>query len=259
MPKKNVVPWNVMIIGYLKGRHPGHGLKLFREMEKLDVPRIATTMVSVISSCAQLGCIELGNCVRSLIMNQGLQSNLRRKNALMHIHSKCRVVETARSLFDSISLRDQISWNVMICRYTHTNHHKAALALFRQLQLFDVEPNEVTFLNVLLAMAYLGALDLCKWIHIYVEKSICESNSCRDTTSVALSTNFIQRNFLREYDSEKKQGSMIEIRKINMVYVYDELVESIAQISNGDAAIERVIGLSATLNSVFHSDARSGF
>nr|UPT48958.1 pentatricopeptide repeat protein AaPPR1195 [Agave angustifolia] len=44
------------------------------------------------------------------------------------------------------------------------------------------EPNEVTFLNVLPAIAYLGALDIGKWIYAYIDKNMKEEGSSSDSS-----------------------------------------------------------------------------
>ncbi|XP_068653468.1 pentatricopeptide repeat-containing protein At1g08070, chloroplastic [Aristolochia californica] len=235
MPVKDVVAWNAMISGYAQSGLFVDSLRFFAVMLRAKVKPNESTMVSVLSACAQLGCIELGNCLRSWIMSQGLHSNLRLTNALIDMYSKCGVLETARSLFDSISLRDQISWNVMIGGYTHTNHHKEALALFRQMQLSDVEPNEVTCLNVLPAVAYSGALDLGKWIHIYVDRSICQSNSCGDPTSVALYTSLIH--MYAKCGSIESAEQVFDAIKVKSLSCWNAMISGLAMHGYADAAL----------------------
>lgn len=171
IPVRDVVSWNAMIAGYAQCGRFEEALALFEEMRKVNVQPNESTMVTVLSACAQSGSVELGNWVQSWIENSGLGLNLRLVNALIDMYSKCGDLETARGLFDGLHQRDVISWNVMIGGYTHMSCYKEALTLFQLMLRSNVEPNDVTLLGVLSACAYLGALDLGKWIHAYVDKN----------------------------------------------------------------------------------------
>ncbi|XP_059638013.1 pentatricopeptide repeat-containing protein At1g08070, chloroplastic [Cornus florida] len=171
IPIRDVVSWNAMIAGYAQSSRFEEALAFFQEMQIVNVRPDESTLVSVLSACAQSGSLDLGNRVRSWIDDHGLGSNLRLVNALIDMYSKCGDLSTARRLFDGLHRRDLISWNVMIGGYTHMSSYKEALALFRQMQQSSDEPNDVTLLSILPACAHLGALDLGKWIHAYIDKN----------------------------------------------------------------------------------------
>ncbi|KAL2244128.1 pentatricopeptide repeat-containing protein At1g08070, chloroplastic isoform X1 [Sesamum indicum] len=170
IPLRDVVSWNAMISGYAQIGRSVDALSLFQEMRKAKVSPDLSTLLSVLSACARLGAIETGTWVRSWIEEHGHGSNLRLVNAMIDMYAKCGDLNMARSLFNSIQEKDLVSWNVMIGGYAHMNEYKDALEIFRLMQLNDVEPNDVTFLNVIPACAHLGALDLGKWMHKYIEK-----------------------------------------------------------------------------------------
>nr|GMD41462.1 pentatricopeptide repeat-containing protein At1g08070, chloroplastic [Ipomoea batatas] len=86
------------------------------------------------------------------------------------MYAKCGDLDSAKRLFESMGERDLISWNVMIGGYTLKGKYKEALSVFRLMQRSRVEPNDVTFLSILPACAHLGALDLGKWIHAYIDR-----------------------------------------------------------------------------------------
>ncbi|CAA3025652.1 pentatricopeptide repeat-containing At1g08070, chloroplastic [Olea europaea subsp. europaea] len=170
IPLRDVVSWNAMLSGYAQIGMFDEALILFQEMRKAKATPDVSTLLSVLSVCAHLGALEIGNSVRSWIEDHGHDSNLRVVNALIDMYAKCGDLDMAWTLFESLQEKDIISWNVMIGGYTHISSHKKALEVFRQMQLENVEPNDVTFLNVIPACAHLGALDIGKWIHAYVDK-----------------------------------------------------------------------------------------
>ncbi|XP_060209724.1 pentatricopeptide repeat-containing protein At1g08070, chloroplastic-like [Lycium barbarum] len=170
MPERDVVSWNAMISGYAQMGRFEEALALFEEMRNVNVTPSVSTLLSVLSACARAGELKLGNWVRSWIDDHGLGSNVRLVNALIDMYAKCGDVKTARMLFEGLEEKDLVSWNVMIGGYTHSGNYKEALAVFHRMQHENIDPNEVTLLSILPACAQLGALDLGKWIHAYIDK-----------------------------------------------------------------------------------------
>lgn len=185
IPVKDVVSWNAMIAGYAQSDRFEEALSCFREMLKANVSPNQSTLVTSLSCCAQSGSLELGKWISSWIKEHGLSSNLQLTNALIDMYSKCGEIDTARELFDGIVGRDVISWNVMIGGYSHMNLYKEALPLFHLMLRSNIKPNDVTFLAILPACTHLGALDLGKWIHAYIDKNF------KNTSSVSLQTSLI--------------------------------------------------------------------
>nr|GMD75207.1 pentatricopeptide repeat-containing protein At1g08070, chloroplastic [Ipomoea batatas] len=170
IPVRDVVCWNAMISGYAQVGRYKEALALFEEMKRENVTPDVSTLLSLLSACAHLGELGLGIWVHSWIEDHGLSSNLRLINGLIDMYAKCGDLDSAKRLFESTGERDLISWNVMIGGYTLKGKYKEALSVFRQMQRSRVEPNDVTFLSILPACAHLGALDLGKWIHAYIDR-----------------------------------------------------------------------------------------
>ncbi|KAF3453662.1 hypothetical protein FNV43_RR04103 [Rhamnella rubrinervis] len=185
IPIRDVVSWNAMISGYTQCGRFEEALTIFQEMQEANFPPNDSTMLTLLSACAHSGSLELGNWVRSWLEDHGRGSNLQLVNALIDMYSKCGDLDTARDLFNGINQRDVISWNVMIGGYSHMSHYKEALALFQIMLRSNIEPNDVTFLGVLPACAHLGALDLGKWIHAYIDKNF------HNLTNISLWTSLI--------------------------------------------------------------------
>lgn len=187
IPVRDVVSWNAMISGYAQSGRVEEAMAFFEEMRRAKVTPNVSTMLSVLSACAQSGSsLQLGNWVRSWIEDRGLGSNIRLVNGLIDMYVKCGDLEEASNLFEKIQDKNVVSWNVMIGGYTHMSCYKEALGLFRRMMQSNIDPNDVTFLSILPACANLGALDLGKWVHAYVDKNM---KSMKNT--VALWTSLI--------------------------------------------------------------------
>ncbi|TYH61305.1 hypothetical protein ES332_D07G042600v1 [Gossypium tomentosum] len=184
IPVRDVVSWNAMIAGYVQAGQYEDALAFFKEMIEANVVPNESTLVTVLSGCAQSGSLEMGKWVRSWIDDHGLGFNIHIVNALIDMYSKCGDLDTASDLFKGLEQRDVISWNVMIGGYTHMSCHKEALGLFQRMLQSNIEPTDVTFLSILPACASLGALDLGKWIHAYIDKNIQYSDNISIWTSL---------------------------------------------------------------------------
>ncbi|XP_070033176.1 pentatricopeptide repeat-containing protein At1g08070, chloroplastic [Nicotiana tomentosiformis] len=170
MPVRDVVSWNAMISGYTQMGRFEEALMLFEVMRNVNVTPSVSTLLSVLSACARAGELKLGSRVRSWIEDHGLGPNIRLVNALIDMFAKCGNLDSARDLFEGLEEKDLVSWNVMIGGYTHTGNYREALAVFHRMQQANMAPNDVTLLSILPACAHLGALDLGKWIHAYINK-----------------------------------------------------------------------------------------
>nr|KYP51132.1 Pentatricopeptide repeat-containing protein At1g08070 family [Cajanus cajan] len=172
IPAKDVVSWNAMIAGYVQTGNFQEALDCFTRMQEAHVSPNKSTMLSVLSACGHLGSLELGKWVGSWVRDHGLGGNLHLVNALVDMYSKCGEIGTARDLFDGVEEKDVVSWNTMIGGYCYLSFYEDALALFELMLRENVTPNDVTFLAVLPACACLGALDLGKWVHAYIDKNL---------------------------------------------------------------------------------------
>lgn len=184
MPVRDVVSWNAIIAGYAQSGQCEEALAFFQEMLAANVMPNESTMVTVLSACAHSGSLALGNWVRTWIEDNGHGSNLQLLNALIDMYAKCDDLDTASRLFEGIPKKDVISWNVMIGGYSHMNRYKEALMLFQRMLRSNMEPNDVTLLSILPACAYLGALELGKWIHAYIDKNLRNSSNTSLWTSL---------------------------------------------------------------------------
>ncbi|KAL5717546.1 hypothetical protein ACHQM5_010531 [Ranunculus cassubicifolius] len=185
MPTKNVISWNIMISGYLNdARNPGCGLKLFREMMKMGFRGTDTTFVAVLTACGRSARLKEGRSIHGSLIKNSIKSTLFLDTTLIDMYSKCQNVQAARSVFDSMLVRNLVSWNAMILGYCIHGCPEDGITLFREMigsrdSSDDVDniserdngdircgnslekhflPDEVTFIGVLCACARKGLL-----------------------------------------------------------------------------------------------------
>eukprot|EP01018_Ginkgo_biloba_P020813 Gb_00194 [translate_table: standard] len=160
MSERNVVSWNAIIAGYAQNGYANEALTLFKQMQLGNMKPNLATMVSVLPACAHLAALQRGKCIHGSVIRSAFESDVFVGNSLIDMYSKCGNVEIARRLFDKMSKRDVVSWNVMIAGYAMHGHGEEALALFLEMQRQTcIKPNHITFLCILTACSHAGLVD----------------------------------------------------------------------------------------------------
>ncbi|TVU13000.1 hypothetical protein EJB05_46669, partial [Eragrostis curvula] len=165
MPRRSIVSWNVILALYAKVKDWRECLRTFDAMMAVgeNLPN-EKTFVSVLTACGNLGDLERGKWVHSLVRErwERLVPDILLLTALLNMYCKCGVMDTAREIFDLMSERSVPSWNSMIIGYGLHGHSDKALELFLEMERSGPKPNETTFICVLSSCAH-GGLVLEGW------------------------------------------------------------------------------------------------
>lgn len=181
---------------------PNDSILLFYQLRKFSVLPDSFTCSFVLKACSQLLDLLHGRIVHGYIEKLGFQSNLFLQNTIVHLYASCGAISDARLLFDKMSQRDVVTWNIMITQlvkrgdvdgahelfvqmpersvrswtamiagFVQCGKPKEAIGTFTQMEEAGLKPNEVTVVAVLAACADLGALELGRRIHEYSNRS----------------------------------------------------------------------------------------
>ncbi|KAF6167247.1 hypothetical protein GIB67_043108 [Kingdonia uniflora] len=159
MPERDYVSWTAMTDGYLKANRFKEALQIFREMQAAKIRPDEFTIVSVLTACAQLGALEVGEWIRIYIDKNNIKRDVFVGNALIDMYSKCGDVERALEVFDGMPRRDKFTWTSMIVGLAVNGHGEEALDQFSKMLIASVEPDEVTYIGVLCACTHVGMVD----------------------------------------------------------------------------------------------------
>lgn len=129
------------------------------------------TFPFVLKACAGLASLPLGMTVHGSVVKFGFEDDTHVRNTMVHMYCCCEEgIQFAKKVFDESSDRDSVAWSAMIGGYVRAGNSTRAVALFREMQVIGVCPDDVTMISVLSACADLGALELGKWLESYVER-----------------------------------------------------------------------------------------
>ncbi|KAH7572387.1 hypothetical protein JRO89_XS04G0247400 [Xanthoceras sorbifolium] len=147
---------------------------------KLGLESDAFVHTSLINMYAQNGDLDSAR----LVFDKSSLRDAVSYTALISGYASKGCLDDAKQLFDEMPVRDVVSWNAMIAGYAQHGRYQEALAFFQEIRNENIMPNESTMVTVLSACARLGALDLGKWIHVYIDKNFQKLNNVSLWTSL---------------------------------------------------------------------------
>ncbi|CAN6445205.1 unnamed protein product [Victoria cruziana] len=169
MLDKDVVSWSTMIQGYAQLGWRQDAFDLFRLMLQDGgmIPN-AVSMISLVRACRWLGD---GVCIHACVVKLGLESHSFLGTSLVDMYLKCRDVEGAIYLFNSLEDKNTISWLVMVSGLAKRGHLADAGLIMSRMRKFDVKPDSITLVDLLSACAHNSNVELGMLVHCLVVKT----------------------------------------------------------------------------------------
>ncbi|TQD83823.1 hypothetical protein C1H46_030583 [Malus baccata] len=196
----NILLFNSMVKGFSFCKPFEQSLYIFSLMKYQSIRPDEYTYAPLLKSCSNICDYRLGQCVHGQILRVGFEWFSSIRIGVIELYVTCGRMGDAEKVFDALSQRDIIVWNLMVRGFCKTGDVDKGLCLFKQmgernvvswnsmisclahsgrdsevLELFrgmldqSFEPDEATVVSVLPACTHLGAVDVGKWIHSYTD------------------------------------------------------------------------------------------
>ncbi|KAJ7956403.1 Pentatricopeptide repeat-containing protein [Quillaja saponaria] len=168
----SISQYNILIRAYSVSNSPGEGFYLYRDMRRRGIRADPLSCTFVIKSCIRIMSLLGGVQVHGRIYRDGHQSDSLLLTSLMDLYSQCEKGNEACKIFDEMTQRDTVAWNVLISCCIRNNRTRDALSLFDIMQSarYKCEPDDVTCLLLLQACAHLNAVQFGEQIHNYIKE-----------------------------------------------------------------------------------------
>ncbi|XP_019102542.1 PREDICTED: LOW QUALITY PROTEIN: pentatricopeptide repeat-containing protein At2g39620-like [Camelina sativa] len=179
LPIKDAVAFNALAQGYTQIGDASKAFDVYNNMKLHGVCPDSGTMVGMLQTCALCSDYARGSCVYGKIIKHGLDSECHVANALIDLFTKCDALTAAKSLFDKCGFeKSTLSWNIMMNGYLLHGQPVEAIATFSQMKVENFQPNTVTFVNILRAIAELTALRVGMSVHAsLIRFGVCSHTS----------------------------------------------------------------------------------
>ncbi|XVE97304.1 hypothetical protein REPUB_Repub03eG0008200 [Reevesia pubescens] len=174
----DLVTWNSMLAAYLVHEKEELGFKLFPDMQRLGFEPDIYTYTSVLSACFEKAHKTRGKSLHAVVIKRGFEYSVPISNALiaMYLKSNNTSIQEALNLFESMELKDHVSWNSILTGLFLIGLSKDALKIFGQMRSLMVEIDHYAISAVLRSCADLATLQLGRQVHLLAIKSGIETN-----------------------------------------------------------------------------------
>lgn len=170
--EKDIVSWSALISGYAQNGQPSEAVKMFYRMQSLSIKPDEFVMVSLMSACSQLGCLELAKTIDSYMHASSFDlSRVHVAAALVDMNAKCGNMDRASMLFEQMRIRDIISYCSMIQGLSIHGRGPQAVALFERMLKEGLVPDNIAFTVILTACSHAGLVeDGCRYFDSMVNE-----------------------------------------------------------------------------------------
>jgi len=157
--RRDAVSWNSMISGYIYNGHLQEAMDCVWLMVHTGQMMDCCTFSIILNACASVAALERGMEMHAFGIKSHLESDVVVESALVDMYSKCGRVDYASKVFNSMTLRNEFSWNSMISGYARHGLGRKALEIFEEMQRSREIPDHVTFVSVLSACSHAGLVE----------------------------------------------------------------------------------------------------
>ncbi|KAK9293232.1 hypothetical protein L1049_021222 [Liquidambar formosana] len=255
--------YNTMIRAYAASSDPYQALHLYTQMRRHGPPLDNYTFPFLLKACSSLSDLTKGEEIHCQAFKHGFDSNIFVQNSLIYFYGSNGRIKTARRVFDEMGIRDVATWttlvtcyasfcpiesarrvfdkmpnrsvvsfSAMIAGYVRRSMFKEALELFSEMLTLKMEPNDSTIMSVIGACANLGALDMGRWIYLYIFQRKGNNNQFDSRITTALIDMFFK------CGSIKTAVKVFEGAKEKYVGEWTAMISGLAMHGLGEQLIE---------------------
>ncbi|KAK6913313.1 Pentatricopeptide repeat [Dillenia turbinata] len=163
MGKRDIVSWNSMIGGLVKGGELTEARRLFDEMPERDSVSW-NTMLDVY--------VKAGDINAAFEFFERIpERNVVSWSTMVLGFCKAGDMDMARILFDNMPVKNLVPWTILISGYAEKGLAKEAVGLYNQMEEVGLAPDEGAIVSILAACAGSGLLGLGKRVHASIRRT----------------------------------------------------------------------------------------
>ncbi|KAH7421434.1 hypothetical protein KP509_13G057100 [Ceratopteris richardii] len=129
------------------------------------------TFLHVLKACGSTQDLFHGRYLHNQIIDSVVSVDAATGNSLVGMYAKCGSIEEAFAVFQSLPIRDAISWGAMIAGYVAHDKCDEAVHLFCRMPIEEMFSSKAVIAYTLKACGSIKALSLGRLIHDKIEKS----------------------------------------------------------------------------------------
>ncbi|XP_017250448.1 pentatricopeptide repeat-containing protein At3g14730 [Daucus carota subsp. sativus] len=168
MSVRDVVLWNAMIIGFSQIGQFDKVFEVFGRMKNQGVVPSRFTITGILPVVGMKEGIDNGRALHGFVVKMGYDSAVAVSNAFIDLYGKCKCVDDAVRIFETMHEKDIFSWNSVICVHEQRGDYYGTLRFLKRMVFAGMQPDLVTVTTALPACAHLAALRIGSAIHGFI-------------------------------------------------------------------------------------------
>ena len=155
---RNSITWNTIISGFVQHRDFNSAIRMFQQMQADGVRATEVTMVSLLSACAHLGALDMGEWIHNYIKRKRLRIDVVLGNALLDMYCKCGSIEAALNVFHNLDVKNIFCWNSIVVGLGMHGYGEEAISVFESMEKEGIRADGVSFVGLLCACSHSGMI-----------------------------------------------------------------------------------------------------
>ncbi|KAK7258841.1 hypothetical protein RIF29_24429 [Crotalaria pallida] len=190
--KPSVYIWNSIIRGYANSYNPRMSMFLYRKMIQSGYSPDHFTFPFVLKACYLVNDHDCGKFIHGCIVKSGYETDSYVATGMLQMYVSCADMRSALKVFDKIPKWNVVAWTCLIAGYVNNDQPCEALKVFKGMDHWGVEPNEITMVNALIACARSRDIDTGRWVHDRIRNTGYDPFMMRSNSNVILATAIIE-------------------------------------------------------------------
>ncbi|XP_034681277.1 putative pentatricopeptide repeat-containing protein At3g18840 isoform X2 [Vitis riparia] len=161
LTEKSSIIWTALFTGYVKSQQCEAVFELLSEfrVKEAMVPD-ALILISVLGACAIQAALNPGKQIHAYVLRIEIELDEKLLSAMVDMYSKSGNIKYAEKIFQRVTNRDAVIYNIMTAGYAHHGHENQAIQKFEEMLERGVRPDAVTFVALLSACRHCGLVGL---------------------------------------------------------------------------------------------------
>ncbi|GKC19211.1 pentatricopeptide repeat-containing protein, partial [Tanacetum coccineum] len=181
MSEKLVVAWNAMISGYTHKGATSKALDMSRRMHLAGIKFDEFTYTAILGACATAKLCGKIDDAGKIFDTMPIRDSVS-WNTILSAYVDVGRIEEARSFFTQIPEKNELTWSVMISGFAQNGSGEEGLKTFNQMRSYECQPCDYAFAGAIISCAVLASLDHGRQLHALLiqsgfESSLSASNS----------------------------------------------------------------------------------
>ncbi|KAJ4834989.1 hypothetical protein Tsubulata_019277, partial [Turnera subulata] len=173
MVVRDIVSWNSIIAAYEQSGHLVTAYLFFNKMQQAGVRPDYLTLVSLASAVSHLNDHQNSKSIHGFVMRKGwFVEGVVVGNAIVDMYAKIGALDSARTVFEGLPIKDVVSWNTLITGYAQNGLASEAIEAYGMMEdCKEIIPSQGTWVSILPAYSHIGALQQGMRIHGHIIKT----------------------------------------------------------------------------------------